>query len=123
MGGYGSGNRYRFGKKDTVEECRELDVRDWSRKGYLEDTPVSLTINWSRGTEQIAAIGATVSRRGARLSYSFWMGSDESNKKSRAYDLVARGELPAVRIGERSIRINRAELERFLLETRRVVAS
>ena len=85
MGGYGSGNRYRFGKKDTVEECRELDVRDWSRKGYLEDTPVSLTINWSRGTEQIAAIGATVSRRGARLSYSYWMGSDESNKKSRAY--------------------------------------
>jgi excisionase family DNA binding protein len=43
--------------------------------------------------------------------------------RSRAYDLVARGELPAVRIGERSIRINRAELERFLLETRRVVAS
>jgi hypothetical protein len=31
--------------------------------------------------------------------------------------------LPAVRIGERSIRVNRAELERFLLETRRVVAS
>jgi excisionase family DNA binding protein len=36
--------------------------------------------------------------------------------------LVARGELPAVRIGERSIRVNRHELERFLLESRRVVA-
>ena len=43
--------------------------------------------------------------------------------RSRAYDLVAHGDLPAVRIGERSIRVNRAELERFLLETRRVVAS
>jgi len=43
--------------------------------------------------------------------------------RSRAYDLCARGELPAVRIGERSIRVNRAELERFLLETRRVVES
>jgi excisionase family DNA binding protein len=43
--------------------------------------------------------------------------------RSRAYDLVARGDLPAVRLGERSIRVNRAELERFLLETRRVVAS
>lgn len=43
--------------------------------------------------------------------------------RSRAYDLIANGELPAVRIGERSIRVNRAELERFLLETRRVVAS
>jgi excisionase family DNA binding protein len=43
--------------------------------------------------------------------------------RSRAYELCARGELPAVRIGERSIRVNRRELERFLLETRRVVAS
>jgi excisionase family DNA binding protein len=42
--------------------------------------------------------------------------------RSRAYELCARGDLPAVRIGERSIRVNRHELERFLLETRRVVA-
>jgi excisionase family DNA binding protein len=41
--------------------------------------------------------------------------------RSRAYDLCARGALPAVRIGERSIRVNRRELERFLLESRRVV--
>ena len=43
--------------------------------------------------------------------------------RTRAYELIARGELPAVRIGERSIRVNRRELERFLLETRQVVAS
>jgi excisionase family DNA binding protein len=43
--------------------------------------------------------------------------------RTRCYVLIQRGELPAVRIGERSIRLNRAELERFLLETRRVVAS
>jgi excisionase family DNA binding protein len=42
--------------------------------------------------------------------------------RSRAYELVATGELPAVRIGERSIRVNRRELERFLLESRRVVS-
>jgi excisionase family DNA binding protein len=40
--------------------------------------------------------------------------------RTRAYELIARGELPAVRIGERSIRVNRQELERFLLEYRRV---
>jgi len=40
--------------------------------------------------------------------------------RTRCYDLIQRGELPAVRIGERSIRVNRAELERFLLENRRV---
>ena len=42
--------------------------------------------------------------------------------RTRCYALIQRGELPAVRIGERSIRVNRHELERFLLETRRVVA-
>ncbi len=41
--------------------------------------------------------------------------------RTRAYELIARGELPAVRLGERSIRVNRSELERFLLENRRIV--
>lgn len=41
--------------------------------------------------------------------------------RTRTYELIQQGELPAVRIGERSIRVNRAELERFLLESRRVV--
>ena len=41
--------------------------------------------------------------------------------RTRTYELIQRGELPAVRIGERSIRVNRKELERFLLEQRRVV--
>ncbi len=42
--------------------------------------------------------------------------------KTRAYELIATGELPVVRIGARSIRVNRRELERFLLEDRRVVS-
>ena len=42
--------------------------------------------------------------------------------RTRCYELIARGELPAVRIGERSIRVNRLELEKFLLENRRVGA-
>jgi len=40
--------------------------------------------------------------------------------RSRAYELVANGSIPAVRISERTIRVHKAELERFLLETRRV---
>jgi excisionase family DNA binding protein len=43
--------------------------------------------------------------------------------RTRCYELISQGELPAVHIGERRIRVNRAELERFLLQTRRVVAS
>jgi excisionase family DNA binding protein len=42
--------------------------------------------------------------------------------RSRCYELIQRGLLPAVRIGERSIRVNRRELERFLLESRRVAS-
>jgi len=41
---------------------------------------------------------------------------------TRCYELIQRGELPAIRIGERSLRVNRRELEMFLLENRRVVA-
>jgi excisionase family DNA binding protein len=41
--------------------------------------------------------------------------------RTRAYELIQSGELPAVRIGERSIRVNRRQLEAFLLESRQVV--
>jgi excisionase family DNA binding protein len=50
------------------------------------------------------------------------LAKDLNIPRSRAYELIQRGELPAVRVGERSIRVNRRELERFLLETRQVVA-
>ena len=39
---------------------------------------------------------------------------------TRCYELIGRGELPAVRIGERSIRVNRRELEEYLLNNCRV---
>ena len=42
--------------------------------------------------------------------------------RTRCYALIQSGELPAVRVGERSIRVNRHELERFLLEDSRVVS-
>jgi excisionase family DNA binding protein len=38
--------------------------------------------------------------------------------RSRCYDLIARGDLPAVRVGERSIRVHRGELTQFLLRER-----
>jgi excisionase family DNA binding protein len=41
--------------------------------------------------------------------------------RTRAYELIQRGQIPAVRVGERSIRVNRQELEQFLL-SQRVVA-
>jgi excisionase family DNA binding protein len=40
--------------------------------------------------------------------------------RSRMYLLIQNGQLPAVRIGERSIRVNRKQVERFLTENRRI---
>ncbi len=55
-----------------------------------------------------------------------WLRVPEAAKllglpRTRTYELIQKGELPAVRIGERSIRVNREKLETFLLETRRIV--
>jgi excisionase family DNA binding protein len=38
--------------------------------------------------------------------------------RSRAYALIAQGDLPAVRIGARTLRVPRSELRRFLLKER-----
>ncbi|MDA2934410.1 hypothetical protein MYX82_08705 [Acidobacteria bacterium AH-259-D05] len=35
MGGSGSGNWYRWSKKDTVDGCRSVDIRRWHREGLL----------------------------------------------------------------------------------------
>jgi excisionase family DNA binding protein len=63
----------------------------------------------------------------ATAEHSWWTVPEVAEElripRSRAYELISRGELPAVRVGERSIRVHRGELERFLLETRRVVES
>ena len=40
--------------------------------------------------------------------------------RSRMYDLIQSGQLPAVRLGERSIRVNVRDVERFLAENRRI---
>jgi excisionase family DNA binding protein len=40
---------------------------------------------------------------------------------SRCYELIYAGELPAVRVGERSIRVPAQELKQVLLEQRRIV--
>jgi hypothetical protein len=35
MGGYGSGRWHGYTKKDSVEDCRVLDVNRWTREGIL----------------------------------------------------------------------------------------
>ena len=40
--------------------------------------------------------------------------------RSRMYDLIQTGQLPAVRMGNGGVRVNRKEVERFLAENRRI---
>lgn len=40
---------------------------------------------------------------------------------TRCYELIHAGELPAIRIGQRSIRVPARELEQVLLEQHRVI--
>jgi excisionase family DNA binding protein len=40
--------------------------------------------------------------------------------RSRMYELIQEGEIPAVRLGQRSIRVNVGEVEEFLLENRKI---
>lgn len=54
-----------------------------------------------------------------------WMKVPEAARyfgipRSRMYDLIQKGELPAVRIGQRSIRVSVPEVEKFLSENRRI---
>ncbi|MGQ0618304.1 MAG: hypothetical protein ACT4QA_00060 [Panacagrimonas sp.] len=55
MGGPGSGNRWRHGAKDTVEECRAIDVRRWAREGILRPGHWGWW-QWTRNGENVASI-------------------------------------------------------------------
>ena len=51
MGGLGSGNRYRFGKKTTTDECHGLDVRKLHRDGLLKPGSCFRSSWWRAGSE------------------------------------------------------------------------
>jgi hypothetical protein len=59
MGGEGSGNWYRFGKKTTTGECHSVDVRHLHRKGLLK-AGGWFSLRWSRGEHETGSIGGSV---------------------------------------------------------------
>jgi hypothetical protein len=68
MGGLGSGNRYRFSKKTTTEECHSLDIRDLYRKGLLKPG-TCFRSSWSRAGKGVASIRGFVYQDQVVLSY------------------------------------------------------
>ncbi len=68
MGGSGSGSWYRWNSRDTVEECRSIDIREWKRKGLL--TPGSrITTTWTSWNGDKNSIGAWVEDQRVVLHY------------------------------------------------------
>ncbi len=73
MGGVESGNRHRFDKKTTTDECRSLDVRRFHRRGLLKPGHW-FSWCWWRAEEKVASIGVFVYRDRVVLSYRHRIG-------------------------------------------------
>jgi hypothetical protein len=70
MGGVGSGNRWNHTGRNTVEDCRSIDVRRWKREGYL--TPGHrINWQWSRNGEVVARINGFSEAHRVVLSFRF----------------------------------------------------
>ena len=68
VGGLGSGNRYRFDKKTTTDECHSLDVRTLYREGLLKPGGW-FSSRWLRGDKETGSIRGFVYRDRVVLSY------------------------------------------------------
>ena len=68
MGGSGSGSWYRWNSRDTVEECRSIDIREWKRKGLLT-LGNRITTTWTSWTGDKNSIGAHVEANRVVLHY------------------------------------------------------
>ena len=62
MGGPGSGNWWRWDKRDTTDEHRSIDVRQWARDGWLAPGRHFWSL-WKRGEQVTGSIGVTVAGR------------------------------------------------------------
>lgn len=61
MGGHGSGQYYRWGKRDTTGDTSGIDVRWLARKGML--TWGLHSLSWSRGGKEVASIRYVIADR------------------------------------------------------------
>ena len=76
MGGIGSGNWCRWSKRDTVEDCRSIDIRRWQREGLLMPGHW-FGWQWTRDGETVASIGVCVEAGRVILNYRYRRDSEE----------------------------------------------
>ncbi|WP_071672701.1 hypothetical protein [Nioella nitratireducens] len=68
MGGIGSGNRWRFGAKQTTRDYRAIDVRRWAREGILEPDKC-FNWQWTVDGRQTGQINVRAEQGRVILSY------------------------------------------------------
>ncbi len=76
MGGYGSGGHWRHHSRETVEDCRFLDVRRWRRDGLLRPGNW-FNWQWSRDGVAVANIDVRVEEGRVTLTYRFRRREEE----------------------------------------------
>ena len=81
MGGSGSGRRWHFGAKDTIDSYRSIDVRWLKREGMLSPG-ASRRITWSRHGEIVASINVRAELDRVILNYRHRSGGDEWKDES-----------------------------------------
>jgi hypothetical protein len=84
VGGPGSGNRYRFGSKQRVEDCLSLDVRSWRREGVLEPGRFA-NLTWHPRGRETSSIGVRTLHGVVELSYSVRSGGASGRKEDVRY--------------------------------------
>jgi hypothetical protein len=68
MGGLGSGNRWRFGVRQTTSDLRAIDIRRWARDGLLEPGR-RFNWHWSVDGRQTGIINVRTEQSRVVLSY------------------------------------------------------
>lgn len=81
MGGYGSGRRGFYSKKDTVEDCLAIDINWCIRNGYIKPDHWNMgALTWSRNGEKTSSISyesrCDMDPPYVRLMYT-WRKTDE----------------------------------------------
>ncbi|MBE3637434.1 hypothetical protein ICN82_04355 [Mangrovicoccus sp. HB182678] len=88
MGGVGSGRRWRFDGRDTVDAYRQLDVRKLARGGWLEPG-LSSTLTWTRGGAEVGRIEIRAEAGRIVLDYRVRGGSGDWEMMNYPVPLVS----------------------------------
>ena len=87
VGGLGSGSHYRSGAKHRTEDCLSLDVRSWSRDGWLE-LGTAFTTTWRRhlrdSSVRVRVLGDAGIARVCAVEFSYSWGP-EGRKENISY--------------------------------------